>query len=408
MHRVEKVHPKVRVLVVVGAAVLVAASLIWMRHASASPQPAEPVIAYPGDARQESQIRDGDIEFYARRVDEDRQSAADRLTLARLLLARSRSEGSTHDLVRAESLARESIALRQRRNGPAFEVLASLLMARHAFRDAYVVAAVIDSLEPGTPSHLALRGEIELELGLYPAAAAHFRAVVSDGRQFTADARLARWHEVTGHAPIARAMLRRAITAVDRRDDLPQEQRAWFHYRLGELELRLGNLAAADSAFRTALLRHPDDVRALGGLARSALARRDFERAIAYGEQAIGIQLDPTTLATISLSYAAVGDSAQAMRYAKATSVSALTQPGAIHRDWGLYLLDHGSATDRAEVLRRAKAELSERGDVYGHDLLAWAFFRAGQSDEARREMRLALSQGTEDVRLQAHARAIR
>ena len=366
-----------------------------------------PLIAFPESAQTESAIRDRDITFYAERVTGDRESATDRLTLARLLFTRSRSGGSTRDLDRAEGLLRESIALRDRRNGQAFEVLASVLMARHAFREAHAVAASVDSLEPNTPSHLALLGEIELELGHYDDAATHFRRVVSDGQQFTTDARVARWYEVTGHATIARAMMHRAIIAVDRRDDLPQEQRAWFHYRLGELELRVGRLTAADSAFRTALQRSPDDVRALGGLARTALARGDYRGAITRGEQATAIQLDPTTLATISQAYTALGDSAQAAQYAGATSVSALTQPGAIHRTWGLFLLDHGSAAARADVLRRARAELRERGDVYGHDLLAWALFRAGRQTDAAREMRLALSQGTEDVMLAAHARAI-
>ena len=53
------------------------------------------------------------------------------------------------------------------------------------------------------------------------------------------------------------------------------------------------------------------------------------------------------------------------------------------------------------------RRELQERQDVYGHDLLAWALFRAGKLEDARREMALALSQHTEDVMLAAHAEAI-
>lgn len=396
-----------------GLAVLASAALAALIVLSRVPGESEamtssgPLVAFADTPQTESATRDGDIAFYSSRVAQDRQSATDRLTLARLLFTRSRSAGSTRDLSHAETLARESIALRDHRNGQAFEVLASILMARHAFREAHAVAVTVDSLEPATPSHLALLGEIELELGRYEAAAAHFRAVVSDGQQFTTDARVARWYELTGHATIARAMLHRAIVAVDRRDDLPQEQRAWFHYRLGELELRLGRHAAADTAFQEALRRHPDDVRALGGLARNALASGNFRRAIEYGDRATAIQLDPTTLATVSLAYTALGDSAQAAQYASAMSVSALTQPGAIHRAWGLYLLDHGSASQRADVLRRARAELRERGDVYGHDLLAWALFRAGRPREARRQMHLALAQGTEDIMLRSHAQTI-
>ena len=87
-----------------------------------------------------------------------------------------------------------------------------------------------------------------MELGEYDAAANHFRAIRLDSEQFTIGARVARWYELTGHADIARAVLIRAINRVSKRDDLPREQAAWFNYRLGELELRLGNFVAADSA----------------------------------------------------------------------------------------------------------------------------------------------------------------
>ncbi len=355
----------------------------------------------------EVEIRDKDIDFYSRRVLEDPSGATDRFSLAGLLFTRSRTTGSTVDLDRAEALVRESINERTQRNYQSFELLASLLMAKHKFADARAVAIRVDSIDPATPSHLALLGEIELELGDYDAAASHFGAIQYDGRNFTVSARLARWNELTGHLDVARALLQRAIVAVDKRDDLPAEQVAWFHYRLGELEMRAGNLRAADSAFHIGLARHPDDIRVLGGLSRAALARGSWKESVDYGELATAIQLDPATLGTVSRAYAALGDTAQAASYARAMSVSALKQPGVIHRAWGLFILDHGNATDRADVLRRARLELRDRKDVYGHDLLAWALFKDGQVPAARKEMSLAMAQHTEDVMLAEHARTI-
>ena len=206
---------------------------------------------------------------------------------------------------------------------------------------------------------------------------------------------------------MARHYLKQAIVDVDRRDDLPRDQVAWFHYRLGDLELRAGNVAAADSEFLAGLARHPDDVRVLGGLSRAALAHGDWQKAVDFGERATSVQLDPATLGTVSRAYAELGDTAQAASYARAMSVSALKQPGVIHRAWGLFILDHGTARDRADVLRRARLELRDRKDVYGHDLVAWALYRNGQGGEARKEMKLALAQHTEDVMLAEHARAI-
>ena len=387
----------------VGGALVLGFVALTRQPAAPLPEPV-PLVAMPSAPGTEAERRDRDIAFYTARVSQDAQGATDRIALAGLLFTRSRITGSAGDLARAESLARESVALRPERNGHAFEVLASILMARHAFAEARIIAARADSLEPGTPSHLALLGEIELELGEYDAAATHFHALDVQPGQFTVTARLARWYELTGHADVARTLLRRAAKDADGRDDLPREQVAWFHYRLGELELRTGHVDAAESAFQRSLHRNAADVRALGGLARAALSRRDWRAALRYGDSALAIQIDPAVLGTLSDAATHLGDSASAAGYANAMSVSALRQPGAIHRAWGLHLLDHGTPADRAEVLRRARAELGVRRDVYGHDLLAWALHRAGRTAEARDAMRLALAQHTEDVLLAAHA----
>jgi len=397
-------HMSRRALGSVVIAVLIVVALLQRQHREIV---AKPLISIPAATYSESEVRDRDIELYSRRILEDPSSATDRSVLARLFFTRARNTGSTADLDHAEKLVRESIAERTQRNYQSFELLASLLMARHEFREARLVALRADSLDPGTPSHLALLGEIELELGDYDAAAAHFNAIQYDGRNFTTGARIARWYEVTGRIDRARLFLKKAIANVDRRDDLPREQAAWFHYRLGDLELRVGNLNAADSAFHAGLARNPDDVRVLGGLSRAALARGAWREAIDFGERATQVQLDPATLGTVSLAYAHLGDTAQAASYARAMSVSALKQPGAIHRAWGLFLLDHGTAKDRADVLVRARRELRDRKDVYGHDLMAWALYRNGRIEEARKEMDLALAQHTQDVMLIEHSHAI-
>ena len=345
-----------------------------------------------------------DISFYERRVAEDSQSAIDRGILASLYVQRARSTGNVDDYARAETLARRSLALRTARNGQTFALLASTLVARHAFAEALAVARRADSLEPGVAAHLALMGEIELEIGEYAGADSHFAAIRYDGEQFAVGARLARWRELSGHSDRARRLLVGAAAHADRRDDLPREQVAWFHYRLGELELRTGRLDAADSALHRGLAIFPGDYRILGALARLAAARERWTESIAYGDRAIAIQLDPTTLGTISDAWNALGDSARAAEYARAMTVNALHQPGPIHRAWGMFVLDHGSAADARRVLAKARAERRERVDVYGDDLLAWSLHRLGRSVEARTLIASALARGTEDAQLHYHA----
>lgn len=360
-------------------------------------------VALPADAT----LLEQDLAFYATRVAQDPEGASDRATLAALYLQRARATGSSQDHARAESLATASLALRPVRNEGAVATLATALLARHAFAEARTVVARADSLAPGSPHTIALLGEIALELGDYDAARRHFERVRPDAHRLTIGARLARWYEVTGDLARARGILRRAIAQLDTRDDLPHEQVAWFHFRLGELEQRAGALDSAEAAYRRGLAIWPDDHRILGAMARLASARGRWPDAIAHGERAVALQLDPGTLGVVSEAYAALGDTAQAAQWGEAMRVSALAQPGPIHRGWGLFLLDHGSARDVREVLARSRRELRERRDVYGLDLQAWALHRSGRHAEAQAAMRQALAQGTQDPMLDAHAGVI-
>lgn len=393
-------------LIVLAATALVGGAAWWTtsrsmsRHVAAATTKVDSMLS-------ESEIRDRDIAFFERRVSEDTIDATDRSQLAALYMDRARATGGFTDYGRAEQLARRSLALRTAHNSQTFSLLASALLARHDFAQALSVAKTADSLDPGVARHVALLGEIELEMGDYDKASEHFASIHFDGDQFTIAARVARWRELTGHADAARRLLRLAVSKVDRRDDLPAEQVAWFHYRLGELELRTGNLDSAEAAYRRGLAIFPDDYRSLGGLARLAAVRSDWKNAIAYGNQAIAIQLDPATLGTVSEAYTALGDSAQASQYARAMATSALKQPGPIHRAWGLFLLDHGSNSDVDGVLAKTRVEMRTRHDVYGYDLLAWALHRQGNDAAAHDAMQHALAQHTEDAQLFYHADVI-
>src|SRR5215216_5069555 len=73
-------------------------------------------VELPALSYDENEVRDRDIEFYTRRIQEDPSSALDRAVLARLLFARARTTGSTNDLDRSEQLVRASIDERSHRN----------------------------------------------------------------------------------------------------------------------------------------------------------------------------------------------------------------------------------------------------------------------------------------------------
>ena len=189
------------------------------------------------------------------------------------------------------------------------------------------------------------------------------------------------------------------------RRDVASETKAWFNLRVADLELRAGRFNAAESALRAGLAIEPDDPRLFAAMARLAAARRDPRHVITWGERAIGLQLDPATLGLVGDAYAALGDTAKSTEYFHTLEVAVSAQPGAYHRAWSLYLLDHDLRVD--EVLRKAQDELVDRKDIYGYDLVAWALHKSGREQDAATMMRQALKLNTPDPLLERHAAEI-
>jgi tetratricopeptide (TPR) repeat protein len=394
---------KLRGWIVAAAAAAAAGGASWwgVRRLAAMERAAGAVAASVAAA--ERGIRVGDVAFYEARTAGDPESAADRAQLAALYLQRARETNDDRDYRRAEHAARASLALRTQRNGAARAVLASALLAQHRFAEARDAARQLVDREPHEDGYRAMLGEACLEVGDYAGARAAFDAIGRRARASLAVApRLARWAEIRGDTAGARATLRRAATAAAGMRDLPREQAAWFQLRLADLELRQGRPRRAERALRDGLALRPGDPRLLAGLARLAATRHDWRAAITYGDSAVAVALDPATLGVVSDAHAALGDTARAAEYAAAMEVAVGQQPGAQHRAWSLFLLDHGRRVP--DVLAAARAEIATRRDVHGYDLLAWALHKSGRTGEARAASAAALAQGTQDAALFYHA----
>lgn len=72
------------------------------------------------------------------------------------------------------------------------------------------------------------------------------------------------------------------------------------------------------------------------------------------------------------------------------------------NRELALFYLDHDMKL--GEALDLARKELEVRGDIYTHDVLAWALYKNGRAADAVAPMKEALRLGTKDARLWFHA----
>jgi tetratricopeptide (TPR) repeat protein len=341
------------------------------------------------------------IGVWERAAARDTSSALALAQLAGLYLQRSREVGDYADVLRAEAAARRSLAIRTNRNARTFSTLVAALVAQHRFADALPVARQMVAMDPELPSYRSLLGEIQMEVGDYAGARASFEAVRGATASPAVAARIARWDELNGRDQDARRLLNNTLLTIVDRVDVPSEQVAWFFLRLGEHDLRLARWSDARAAFRLGLDRVPEDHRLLAAMAKLEAMRGRWRRAIDYGERAIVTVLDPATLGILADAHAAIGDGAKAADLRRALEVSVRAQPGAYHRAWSHFLLDHGRVDD---VARLVEQDIESRRDVYAHDLLAWTRYRQGRLVEATAASREALSLGTGDALPYYHA----
>lgn len=399
-------YSSVRFALATGLAVCAVAGGFWWNQQRIAPQPTQASVAGSTlSGFTEADIRDEQIRVWNIALEADTGSSLVLGQLAAYHMQRAREGGGWSDYLEAERLARHSLENREQRNGATFVTLANSLLAQHRFTEARDVVDRLVEREYDIPEYRALRGEVAMELGDDLVADSMFRSVWEQRTELSMAPRVARWLELTNHVRDARKLMERARDAAISRRIVTNETKAWFQMRVGDLELRAGNYRRAEQAYRAGLDIEPGDPRLFSAMARLAIARNKPADAIAWGERAIGMDLDPATLGLLGDAHAALGDSTKAAEYFHVLQVAVADQPGAYHRAWALYLLDHGLQVDT--VLAKATDELAERRDVYGYDLMAWALYKSGRIADAKRMMAQAMRFDTPDPLLQHHASVI-
>jgi tetratricopeptide (TPR) repeat protein len=306
-------------------------------------------------------------------------------------------------LTLAERALRRSLAL-DPAQASARRHLAYVLYTRHDFDDAAREAARAVAADPGDSHAWGVLGDAHLEVGRYAEAERAYRRMLETGDDLYAHARSAALPSLRGDVPGAVAALERALER-GRAEGRPAEAVAWVEWQLGQEHWSRGDLPAAETAYRAALVTVPGYHRALAGLAQVLLARGRATKAVPLLEQAIAVipQLD-YVVALGDLHVRLGRPDAAERQYALAERIgqlSALNQ-ALYNRELAWFYLDHDRRLD--EALALARRELEIRQDVHAHDLMAWSLYKTGQPQAARAAMAEALRLGTRDARLFYHA----
>jgi tetratricopeptide (TPR) repeat protein len=394
-------------LIAATAFVALAAWPVFSHTVIGSAASADPVMRLtPAPVKPDYQYRDEEVAFYESRYGKNAQDMLIPRMLSSEYLQRYRERGDVGDILRAKAAAQTSLRVMPRANMAGDMALANADLALHQFRAARALIVAARRVQTDNRDFAFSEASVDMELGDYADARALIDANSGKGSG-AEDVIVSRWDEISGHLADARVRLEHAAHFSDSLYDMPAERRAWYHFRLGELAYLSGDNAGAIGAERDALAIFPNDVFALGALARFQLAQKQYAAAEETAKRGVALMPSPETLGILADAQSVQGDPAGAA--ATRAEIDAEEKIGnAQHvndRLIAVYLADHNARP--ADAYAIAQREIAVRDDVYAEDTLAWCAAKAGRWNVARIAMAKALRFDTEDPRIQYHAGVI-
>jgi tetratricopeptide (TPR) repeat protein len=347
------------------------------------------------------------------RVQSSPKDPAAYAALGAAFFQRARETGDVEDFQQAEQALNRSLDLNSAdfSAAPAYSTMAEVCMGEHRFSDAVTYAQKALALGSGDLSPFAIVGDANADMGEYErAAVAYSRLDVSgesaaDPHQvYVRDSRTSYLKFVSGDTRGAIRLMQSAVAA-GTEARLPAENLAWLYYELGEYESQAGDVAAANSAYLTALTIHPGDYRAMAGLGKLRGNQGRYAEAIKLYQSAVAVVPMPMYVAELGDMYTRAGNSAEAKKqYQLVQYIGLLGHINQVlhNRDLALFYADHDIKLD--EALTLAHKEFEVRHDIYTWDALAWVLYKNGKYQDASDAMDHALRPGAKDALLLFHA----
>lgn len=274
-------------------------------------------------------------------------------------------------------------------------------MNDHRFDEARDLAEQITAREPESPVAFGTLSDALWELGRFEDAAAAAQRMMDLKPSVASYARAGFFRWVQGDVAGAKSLMKQALMAG--RDAKNPEATAWTFVQAAHVYWHEADYEGADAVYAEALRWQSDYPAALVGRARCAMARGKPADAVPMLEKALATQPLPETAWLLADARELAGDAPGALAARRR-----VVEEGKKTDRLGLalYWATRGEHTD--EALALLAEERKHRGGIYVDDAYAWALFRAGRLDDARRYSDAALRHGTKDARLLYHAGAIR
>jgi tetratricopeptide (TPR) repeat protein len=274
---------------------------------------------------------------------------------------------------------------------------AHVLQSLHHFSAAEAVARELIKLRE-RPFDYGVLGDILIDQGKLHEGAAAYQKMVDLRPDLQSYARAAHVRWLTGDLDGAIELMHLATTAGSPNDP---EAAAWAFTRLALYQLQRGAAKQAMQSCDAALALQSDYAPAMLARGRILLSLNRTSQAVVELRRAVNLNSLPEYQWALSDALTVTGDRNQAAELESQIVQRSAEDP----RTLSLFLATHQIDVERA--VQVAQQELTNRGDVFTLDALAWSLAAVGRSREAQQYSNKALSQGTTDPRLYLHAGVI-
>lgn len=270
----------------------------------------------------------------------------------------------------------------------AYTYKASVAMSLHRFAEAKQLAERARSINPDNAYVCGVLVDANVELGNYAEAIAMSDKMQMLKPSLEAYSRASYLREIFGDYTGAEKAMLLAVQAGAQ----GSESAEWARVTLGDIYLSTGRIEQAQKMYQTALMLRPNFTNAEIGLAKVEKARKNYDQAIKYTEDAIRVISEASYVALLGDLYELKGDDKKAGEIR--ASVIGLLEDGEKNNDSDVYL-KHNAARELAQAylsnknydkaLTHALEDLQLRpANIDANELVAWIYYMRKDYANAR------------------------
>ena len=309
------------------------------------------------------------------------------IALVNLFIMEARATGNYTYYDKAAMKYTNNILLDDPNNFQALTLKSLLYLSQHHFADGLAVATKARSINPYNAFVYGILVDGNVEMGNYDSAVANAQTMMSIRPDLRSYARASYLREIFGDYPGAIEAMRMAVDAGVPGD----EGTEWSRVQLGHLYENFGDLKNAEMHYTIAAQNRNNYAYALAGLARVALYKKDYPKAISYYRQADTLVNDFAIKEELIDVYQLTGQNDMAAKTSKIVidEMNVNAAGAAADENIGHYAdrelaYAYLKTNDFDKALDHALAEYNRRPkNIDANETLAWVYYKKGDYAKA-------------------------